>query len=199
MESLAKNSLFKSEQNTLLVAAAIAVIFHIALMTTLRIDTPLVSTPSLDSIRIMLAKEDSQPVSEPEYSEVVEQIKEPPRIEPVEEQPPSETFQDAPPLVTTSDILEPFLNNETERTLQQRPEDLEAFAQSFKETGATRQGRTLATTNIYGETMVRTRIGNKDVCYLENNQFVDDDWGFNLVMFYACRESERSKPKISLE
>lgn len=40
--------------------------------------------------------------------------------------------------------------------------------------------------NQYGEQHVVTKIGNKDVCYMQDNPLVKDEWSTNIVMFYQC-------------
>lgn len=82
-----------------------------------------------------------------------------------------------------------WLQRETDNHLQSKPNDLAEFAASFKLDKPAQQPPVEAYRNPYGETHVTTRLGDRDVCYLESSEHIKDNWSQGLVMFYDCGAS----------
>jgi hypothetical protein len=193
------------EHQALLRAAAVALVVHILLLFILRpeLDLPIDINAQSD-LRVLLApqplprdKPESQPTMTPKQDSLAE------RPTPIEAAPQEQqqvetpTPESVPPITTR--LLNQFIETETARQLEHDSESLSAFSDTFAETAPVKRVGPSMTTNIYGEVEVRTTIGGRDVCYLKNNQFSADEWGFNLVMFYACSERAEKKQKFSLE
>lgn len=196
---------FTKEHQPLLRAALIALVFHAVTLTALRpnFDFPFERDEGseLSVVLAPLVAPRTEPVSEPEPTPIENKVEQSPvSVEPKpEEKEVKETLDEDPAPQFTTRLLDQFISSETAKQLEHNTESLTAFSDTFAEpTPIKREGITMGT-NVYGEVDVRTRIGNRDVCYLQNNQFSADDWGFNMVMFYACGEGSNDKPSFTLE
>ena len=92
--------------------------------------------------------------------------------------------------------IEEFVKKETDDKLAFNRAELDRFEASFNLGTVERKPQQEHFQNAYGETHVISQVGQRQTCYLENNQFTDDDWGFNLVMFYACSKEQEFKLEL---
>lgn len=89
-----------------------------------------------------------------------------------------------------------WLEQETETHLSENPQSLKDFSASFASKPINRVSRQESYKSPYGETHVVTRVGDRDVCYLDSNQHVKDEWSAGIVMFYDC--DSRADTKFEL-
>lgn len=123
----------------------------------------------------------------------------------------------APPLITENSQLEPETAQQTAREKKPLPyissldiqgfseqqakqtdqynKQLHEFKRSFIDTSAKEKNTSNYQTFISttGDIHVITKLANKPVCYTQTNQFSQDDFGFNLAMFYACGNRGKNK------
>lgn len=86
--------------------------------------------------------------------------------------------------------LRSWANRELKSSLQPTERSLAEFAESFTATKPAPAQQFVAQQNVYGESHIRTRIGDRDVCYMDSNLFVKDEFNAGLVMFYDCGEAK---------
>lgn len=189
------------------VAAMVAVIAHVGLLLLpkLNLDTVMRDRKS-PAVQITLVKE-----------EPAEQINElPTPVQPAKEAPtqneePKNIVSPTQSLISrplkdetieakkseiTMALFERWSEQEEERqTSPQSAQQLESFQYSFLPTPSLPKETIESHKNPYGELHVKTKVGGKDVCYMQDNPIVKDEWSTNIVMFYKCKTT----PEFSLD
>lgn len=181
---------FFTERHRWLLACSLAVVAHIsafalvvlpqAVETKTKPNLSITLTSSVEPLEETVAEtEEPQTITE-NLTVPKQQLS--PAVEPTTE-PASE--EQAPAAISIESI-ESFVAIETEQYLQKSPGDLPDFEATFAPQFEKQAEDLRVYKNLYGEVHVEARLGNQTLCYQGNINAPEDDWGFNLVMFYAC-------------
>jgi hypothetical protein len=97
--------------------------------------------------------------------------------------------------ISARDFLN-WIEGETDAHLQTRPSALTDFRTTFDAPSTQSASKQESYKNSLGETHVVTRIGHRDVCFMDSNQHIKDDWSAGLVMFYDCDNRNKQEFKL---
>ncbi len=181
---------FFTERHRWFSACCLAVVAHISVFTLVGLpqavetktkpNLSITLTSSAEPLEETVAEtEEPQTISEnltapkPQLSSAVEPTSEP-------------AAEEQAPAAISIESIDSFVAIETEQYLQKSPGVLPDFEATFAPQFEERAEDLRVYKNPYGEVHVEARLGNQTLCYQGNSTAPDDDWGFNLVMFYAC-------------
>ena len=183
-----------AEQRNLALGLCLALLLHLVL-TQLPSFGPVV-TNVMPALRISLQTPPPKETVQQEEKIAVEPMREP--VIPQQQQPTQSPAVANDPEIEpiTSAMISKFSLHEADQSLVFDEGKLANFSATFSETASNTTPALRHYQNAYGETHVITKLGDRNVCYQQNSQFVDDDWGFNIVMFYACEQEEKIKLEI---
>lgn len=196
-----ESSVSAPRDSTILVAAVLAILAHIALLSfpalQITINQNAQEEPNL-SLRLLPRPERQVPApalpleiveKKPAEATTENQDQE---VKPVTQ--PQQTEEpiddDQPPSASKVEITTALFNRWSETqphsksTEQNRQQ--QSFKKSFIQPTATVAAKTESFVNAYGEQHVVTKLNGKDVCYMQNRPMIEDQWGTNIVMFYSC-------------
>lgn len=180
-------------QPRLWLAFIVAILAHLGLLMIpiLKPTYEKVAQPIFVRLQTMKPEPAQLPIPESATSPKEEQPK-PPAL--VKETPESSAPTEQPRI--SYQLLQDFAQREATDSAEENREELDRFASTFVVKQGVKAPKLRAYKSGYGDIHVETQIGNQPVCYLKNNQLVEDDWGFNLTMFYACNEKEPFKLEL---
>lgn len=93
------------------------------------------------------------------------------------------------PLTTAA--LQNWSRLETDRLLRTDPEAATDFAATFIAPKVIKKPAQSSFKSGYGETHVVSKVGDKQVCYMQSQEHPQDDWSKGLVMFYDCAPEDK--------